>query len=114
MLAAVGLYGVVAYSTQLRAQEIGIRLALAARPLQVVVGLLKETLLLLGTGLLIGVSITFAFTTPLESLLFGLTPHDPSTLALVVTVLAAVGLVAAYLPAHRATRLDPTVVLRRG
>jgi predicted permease len=114
VLAAVGLYGVVAYSTQLRAQEIGIRLTLAATPLQVLAGLLKETLLLLGTGLLIGISLTFAVTTPLESLLFGLTPYDPSTLALGVTVLAAVGLVAAYLPAHRATRLDPTAVLRRG
>ncbi len=112
LLAAVGLYGVVSYGAARRIQEMGIRLALGARPAQIRALLFQETAFLLGSGVVLGGAGTFLLTRTLRSLLFGLTPFDPATLAFALLFLSAVALGAGYLPARRAARLDPTEALR--
>lgn len=113
ILAAVGLYGIVSYSAQLRAQEISIRLAVGGTSRQITFQVLSEAALLLGTGMLVGTLVTLALSRSLRAMLFGLQPNDPATLVFVGALLLAVGLGAAYIPAYRATRLDPLVGLRR-
>lgn len=112
MLAAVGMFGVMAYSVTQRTREIGVRLALGASRSQVmqliVGGGLKVTLV----GVVIGFVSSFALTRYLTSMLFEVRPTDPLTLAVVVTALVVVSLCACYLPARRATRIDPVVALR--
>lgn len=112
VLAAVGLYGIVNYSAQLRAQEISIRLAVGGTSRQITFQVLSEAALLLGTGMLVGMLVTLALSRSLRAMLFGLQPNDPATLVFVGALLMAVGLGAAYIPAYRATRLDPLVGLR--
>jgi putative ABC transport system permease protein len=111
-LAAVGLYGVMAYSVSRRTGEIGLRMALGARPghvLRLVLG--QGGLLVLG-GLLLGVVGAFGLTRLLASTLHEVSPSDPTTCAVVLLVLALVSLLACWLPARRATRLSPIVALR--
>jgi putative ABC transport system permease protein len=112
LLAALGLYGVVSYSVTQRSQEIGVRIALGARPGHVLRLVVREGMRLTVLGLLIGLGAALAATHVMESLLFGVSATDPLTLAGVSAFVAAVALLASYLPAFRATRLDPMAALR--
>jgi len=112
-LAAVGTYGVLAYMVELRTQEIGVRMALGAQAREVLQMVLTQGAWLVGTGLLLGTAGAIALRRVLASVLFGVAPTDPIIFAVVFLVLAFVGLVACYLPARRATRVDPLVALRQ-
>lgn len=111
-LAAVGIYGVVAFSVARRTQEIGVRMALGASRADVLRLIVGEGARLAAFGVAIGIAASFAVTRLLSSLLFGVSASDPATFATVAAVLAAVALIASYLPARRAMRLDPNVALR--
>jgi predicted permease len=112
VLAAIGIYGVLAYSVAERRHEIGIRVALGAQARDVSRMVLRRTLALSVPGLVLGVLGALAVTRVLDRLLFGVKPNDPATLATVATLLAAVALVAALIPARRASRVDPMMALR--
>jgi ABC-type antimicrobial peptide transport system permease subunit len=112
ILAAVGLYGVVAYAAQRRTPEIGVRLALGARPLQIHALLLRQMIILLAIGLTLGSADRVLFTVRLEPLLFDVTSQDPATYAFAMVLLATIALVAVYIPTRRAARLDPGSALR--
>src|SRR6202451_3449739 len=112
ILGAVGLYGVIAYSVSQRTREIGIRVALGAERRHVLSLVLNEGMLVILAGLTIGLAASLILTRFLASLLFGVSPTDPLTFAAVAFLLAAVALVACYVPAHRAMRVDPTLALR--
>ncbi len=112
LLASVGLYGVMSYSVSRRTSEIGIRMALGAKPSRISVMVVREALLLTAGGVVAGIAGALLLSRTLASLLFGLTPRDPLTLWSVVLVMLVTGLAAAYLPSRRAARLDPTVALR--
>jgi predicted permease len=111
-LAAVGLYGVIAYAVGRRTHEIGIRMALGAAPHRVLVGVLGRALALTGAGLALGLLGALATTRLLSGLLFGVAPTDPATLVAVALVLSATALAASLQPARRATRVDPLAALR--
>jgi putative ABC transport system permease protein len=111
-LAAAGIYGVIAYSVTQRTREIGIRMALGARRGQVLSMVLRQGLALIAIGLALGLGGAAAGTRYLEGLLFGLTPLDPPTFAYVAAAFALVALLASYVPARRATLVDPLVALR--
>ena len=112
LLAAVGLYGVISYAVSQRTREIGIRMALGAREGTIIGGVLREGALVVGAGILVGLAGTVVLTRFLESLLFGISPTDPTALTAVVVALAAIAMVAAWIPARRASRVDPVVALR--
>jgi ABC-type antimicrobial peptide transport system permease subunit len=112
LLAGVGLYGVMAYMVSSRTSEIGIRMALGARPSRISGMVVREALMLTAGGAVAGIAGALLLSRTLASLLFGLTPHDPLTLWSAVLVMLLTGLAAAYLPSRRAARLDPTVALR--
>jgi predicted permease len=112
LLAAVGLYGVMAQSVTRRVREIGIRMALGARTGVVLWLVLRHTAIMVVIGALIGLPTAFALTRFVTSFLFGLTPLDPLSLTVSTLVLVAVTLLAGYIPARRATRVDPMVALR--
>ena len=112
-LAAIGTYGVLAYMVELRAREIGVRMALGAQAAQVLQMILSQGAWLVGSGLVLGVIGALALRRALASVLFGVAPNDPMIFTTVLLVLSVVGLLACYLPAHRATRVDPLVVLRQ-
>lgn len=112
LLAAVGLYGVLSYAVARRTNEIGIRKALGAQHAAVIAMILRETGLLLAVGLITGLMLSAASTRLIASRLYGLAPTDPVTFALAVAVLAGVAFFAAWLPAHRASRVDPLTALR--
>jgi ABC-type antimicrobial peptide transport system permease subunit len=111
-LAAVGLYGVMAYSVTRRTREIGIRMALGAIHGNVIWMVMREVLLLVAIGILAGLPVTFALTRLVQSQLYGLQPNDPMTLAAAAAGLAVVGCVAGFIPALRASRIDPIRALR--
>jgi putative ABC transport system permease protein len=110
-LAATGLYGVLAYSVSRRTREIGIRVALGARPGDVLKLVVTQGMLLTLTGVAIGLAGGLLLTRFLSGLLFGVRPTDPLTFAGVSALLAAVALLACYLPARRAARVDPVTAL---
>jgi len=112
LLATIGLYGVIAYVVAGRRKEIGIRMALGASRGQVIGLILKEAATLVAIGLGIGVIGLLVFGRTTASLLFGLEPYDPATLAVAASLLAAVALLGSYLPARRASRFDPMAALR--
>src|SRR5262249_15188452 len=112
LLAGVGLYGVVAYSVARRTHEIGIRMALGADKGRIASMILAEAARMLGVGLLAGVALALAVTRTARALLYGLAPDDPLTIALAVGLMAALTLLASFLPARRAARVDPMMALR--
>jgi predicted permease len=112
LMACIGLYGVLAYAVAQRTREIGIRFALGARPAAVVSLVLREMLLLVAIGVAIGIPATLALGRFIASLLYGLNPGDPWMLSAATGLLFAVAALAAYLPARRASRVDPMQALR--
>jgi hypothetical protein len=112
ILATVGVYGLLQYSTTQRTREIGIRMALGARKIDVLRAVLTQGLRLTLLGVGVGLAGALTLTRVLASLLYGVTPCDPLTFALVSLLLVAVASVASYVPAHRAARIDPMVALR--
>jgi predicted permease len=112
LLAAIGLHAVIAQAVVRRTREIGIRMALGARPGGVAWLVLREALGLVGVGVVLGLAAAWALARLLSTLLFGLTPADPASLLLAVALMLAVGALAGYAPARRAALLDPTRALR--
>jgi ABC-type antimicrobial peptide transport system permease subunit len=112
LLAILGIYGVVSYSVAQRTNEMGIRIALGAQPGGITRMLLRQGLLPVATGVAVGVVASIALGRVLRSLLFGVGAADPITICAVVSLLAGVAAAATWLPAHRATRVDPVTALR--
>jgi predicted permease len=112
LLAAIGVYGVIAYAVTQRTREIGIRIALGARRSEVIELVIKQGLILTGVGIALGVGGAAALTRYLDRMLFGLTPLDPATFVGVSVLFGAVATLASYVPARRATKVDPLVALR--
>jgi putative ABC transport system permease protein len=111
-LAAIGIYGVMAYSVAQRTQEIGVRMALGARPFHVLGLIFKQSLVMLVIGAVIGLAGAFALTRLMRTLLFEITATDPLTYVTVIGILTVVALLACYIPARRAAKVDPLVALR--
>jgi predicted permease len=112
MLAAIGLYGLMAYVVSRRTGEMGIRMALGANPGDLVRMILRESTLLVGAGVAAGIAIAMVATRIIESFLFGVKPADPQMVTIAAAMLAAVGLAAAWIPALRASRVSPMTALR--
>src|SRR5262249_55173615 len=113
-LASVGLYGNMAYSVSQRKREIGVRMALGAAQTSVLRLVLKQGMSLVLTGVCIGFVASIFVGRLLSRMLFGVSPSDPMSVAMAAFVLSAVALLACYLPARRASRVDPLVALREG
>ncbi len=113
ILAGIGLYSLLAYSITLRRREIGIRLAIGADPAAVTRMILRNALVIAGAGILIGLAAAFALTRFMEKLIFGISASDPVTFAVVTLLLAAIALLAGYVPARRAAKIDPLEALRQ-
>jgi len=112
LLAAIGLYGLMAYTVSRRTRDIGIRLALGAEPDNVLWQILRETLVLVLIGIVIGVPVALGSTHFMRSMLFGLGLVDPVAILFAATLLALVAALAGFLPARRASQVDPMVALR--
>ena len=112
-LASLGLYGLMAYAVKQRTAELGVRFALGAPRARVLWMVYRESLLLMAAGLLAGVPVILAAARVLDALLFGVSGADPLTIALATVTLLAIGGLASYLPAYRASRVDPLVALRQ-
>jgi predicted permease len=112
VLAAVGIYGVVSYSVNRRVREIGVRMALGATPAEVQRLILTEGIRLVAMGVVAGLVIALAASRAVEGMLFATSPRDAATFVLVPSILTLVAILACWLPAMRATRIDPAVALR--
>jgi putative ABC transport system permease protein len=112
VLALFGLYSVLSYAVAQRSQEIGIRMVLGAQPREVYGVVFGRGMALVGLGVLIGLAGTVAITHLVEAFLFDVTPHDPVTITGVILLFVSAAMLACYLPARRATRVDPMVALR--
>ena len=108
----IGLYGVLSYMVQTRINEIGIRLALGSTRTRVITLIVRETAVLLLAGLTVGAIGSFAASRTMSALLFGLSPGDTNTLIAAAVVLGLIAVAASYIPAWRASRVDPMVALR--
>jgi ABC-type antimicrobial peptide transport system permease subunit len=112
LLASIGLYGTMSYAVERRTKELGIRMALGAKKKDLLQMVLGETAMLVAIGVAIGIPLTTGATRFIASMLFGVTTTDPATLFSAILGMFAIALLAGYLPARRATRVDPTVALR--
>jgi len=112
LIATCGIYGVMAYAVTQRRREIGVRMALGAEPRDVLRLVLTRALRIVVAGLIVGLAGAAGVTRVLQTFLFGVTPTDPIAFTIVTLLLMAVGLMAAWLPARRATRIDPCAALR--
>jgi predicted permease len=112
VLAVVGIYSVVSYAAAQRTQEIGIRIAMGAAPLDILKMVLRQALGVVGIGLALGLVIALASTRVMGGLFVGIKPSDPATFIVVVLLLTVIALFACWIPARRATRIDPLVALR--
>jgi putative ABC transport system permease protein len=112
LIGMVGIYGVVAYAAAQRTREIGIRMALGAQTLDVRTMFLRHGLWLTAVGIAIGIGLALVITRVMSAFLFGVSPMDPMTYVAVSGVLAGLTLLATYVPARRASRVDPVLALR--
>jgi putative ABC transport system permease protein len=112
LLAAIGVYGLISYSVSQRTREIGIRVALGARPTQVVTPILREAMMLTVIGAALGLAGALIATRVLAAFLSGVEPTDPWTFAAVSALLLLVALLACYIPSRRALKVDPLTALR--
>ena len=112
VLAIIGIYGVISYSVAQRTHELGIRIALGARVQHVLILVMRQALTLVMLGAIIGLGAAFSLTRLLRKFLFEVDAGDPMTFGIVALLLAVVGLIACYIPARRATKVDPLVALR--
>jgi len=112
ILASLGIYGVISYSVTRRTQEIGIRMALGATPGRVQMGVISKTLVLAAIGISVGAVVSMGMANLIASMLFGTAPTDPITFVAMIFLLGAVALLAGYIPARRASRINPMVALR--
>ena len=112
LLAAIGIYGVLSFSVAQRSREIGVRLALGAQIRQIRALVVGQSMKLVAAGIVIGIPASLVLARFFSTLLFGITAADPMTMGAVATIVLAVGWIAAYLPARRATRVDPGRALR--
>jgi ABC-type antimicrobial peptide transport system permease subunit len=112
VLAAIGLYGVMAYTVTRRTREIGIRMAIGAAKPHVLWLIMREVLMLLGIGMVIALPLSWALTQAVRSQLYGIQPTDPLTVAAATLAIATVAMLAGYLPARRASKVHPMLALR--
>jgi predicted permease len=112
LLACVGLYGVMSYGVTRRTNEIGIRMALGATSPRVLSMVMRETMLVVGIGVVIGLGTAVAVTRLIATMLYGLAPNDPVTITVAVVLMVTVAALAGYIPARRASRVDPMIALR--
>jgi putative ABC transport system permease protein len=112
LLASLGLYGVLSYVVLQRSRELGLRMALGATSGSVMRIVVARGLTLTAAGLALGLTLAWGLTRTLQNLLYGVAAADPATFAAVVTMLGGIALAACYIPARRASRLDPIAVLR--
>lgn len=113
LLATVGLYGVMSHVTNQRRTELGIRIAMGAQPTSILALIMAHGFRLLAIGTMTGIAAALMTARLIASHLFGVTPNDPLTFTVVCGVLAGAGLLACAIPAYRATRVDPLIVIRR-
>jgi putative ABC transport system permease protein len=111
-LAAVGIYGSINYSTQLRTREIGVRMALGAQAIDILRMIVLQGLTITFAGIIIGLVTTIMLTRLMSGLLFGVSASDPVTLVAISLLILLIALIASYVPAWRATKLDPLIALR--
>jgi ABC-type antimicrobial peptide transport system permease subunit len=111
-LTSIGLYGLLSHAVARRVNEIGIRMALGARGPQVLRSVLSQILILMSIGLVLGLGLSQLVSFAIRPFVYGVPPYDPRTLSFSIAVLLTVAAVAGYLPARRATRVDPTIALR--
>ncbi len=112
LLAALGIFGVIAYVVTLRTREFGVRAALGATPRQIVRLVIRQTLWIVTTGLVLGLAAALALTRLMVGLLYNVPPRDAATFASLTVFVGIVALLACYFPARRATRIDPMIALR--
>ena len=112
LLAAIGQYGVIAYSVSERTREIGIRMALGARTPQVIWMVMRRTAVLFAAGIALGLASALALGKYIQSLLYGVSPTDAVAITVTVVALGLTAVLASYVPSRRATRVDPTAALR--
>ena len=113
VLSATGIYGVMAYAVSRRTREIGIRMAIGATQAQMLASVARSAATLIGAGLILGLGTALAAGRLLERILYGVKPSDPLTFAIVFALMLGIGSAATYLPARRATRIDPMQALRQ-